>query len=81
MNALAKSGDIDAVARAEDIIQKVEELEYVSSNSILYNSLIDCIVKSKEPDSALKAEKILIKLEEMHRNGNKNVRPTPFAYR
>ncbi|KAL7537018.1 hypothetical protein ACHAXR_007541, partial [Thalassiosira sp. AJA248-18] len=80
VNALAKSGDVDAVARAEDVVRKVEELEYVSPNSILYNSLIDCIVKSRRKDNAVNAEKILLRMEEMHRSGNNYVRPNSYAY-
>jgi len=81
VNALAKSGDIDAVTRAKEVVRKVEELEYVSPNSILYNSLIDCIVKSgQNNDNALEAEEILLRMEEMHRSGNSHVRPNSYAY-
>ena len=80
MNALAKSGDGDAPARAKEIIRKVEELDYVSPNSILYNSLIDCIVRSKQHHNASDAEEILLKMERMHRAGNAKVRPNSYAY-
>ena len=81
VNALAKSGDVNAVARAEEVVRKVEELEYVNPNSILYNSLIDCIVKSRNKGSALQAEKILHKMEQMNRLGNSDVCPSPYSYR
>ena len=81
MNALAKSGDVDAVARAEEVVHKVEELKYVSPNSILYNSLIDCMVKSRRKDSASRAEEILLKMEQMNRSGHSDVRPNSYAYR
>ena len=80
VNALAKSGDVDAVPRAEAIVQKVEELDYVSSNSILYNSLIDCLVKSRHRDNAAQAEEVLLRMEDMNRSGNSNVRPNSYAY-
>ena len=80
MNALAKSGDIDAVARAKEIVRKVEELEYVSSNSILYNSLINCITNSRRHNTS-EAEEILVRMEQMHRSGNSNVCPNSYAYR
>eukprot|EP00584_Thalassiosira_punctigera_P016355 CAMPEP_0172576154 /NCGR_PEP_ID=MMETSP1067-20121228/137578_1 /TAXON_ID=265564 ORGANISM="Thalassiosira punctigera, Strain Tpunct2005C2" /NCGR_SAMPLE_ID=MMETSP1067 /ASSEMBLY_ACC=CAM_ASM_000444 /LENGTH=1179 /DNA_ID=CAMNT_0013368817 /DNA_START=1300 /DNA_END=4836 /DNA_ORIENTATION=- len=80
VNALAKSGDVDAVACAKEVVRKVEELEYVSPNSILYNSLIDCIVKSGQNDSASQAEDILVRMEHMHRSGNPDVRPNSYAY-
>ena len=81
VNALAKSGDADAVERAEAVVRQVEELDYVTPNSILYNSLIDCIVKSKRRDRASQAESILLKMEQMHRDGNPDVRPNSYAYR
>jgi len=81
VNALAKSGDVDAVARAKEVVCKVEELEYVSPNSILYNSLIDCIVKSRHNDNASsEAEEILLRMEQNHRAGNSNVRPNSYTY-
>lgn len=72
---------MDAVARAEEVIRTVEGLDYVSPNSILYNSLIDCMVKSKHKDKSLQAEEILVKMEQMHRSGNPHVRPNSYAYR
>lgn len=64
------------MARAEEVVSKVEELKYVSPNSILYNSLIDCMVKS-----ASRAEEILLKMEQMNRSGHSDVRPNSYAYR
>lgn len=72
---------MDAVARAEEVIRTAEGLDYVSPNSILYNSLIDCIVKSRHKDNSLQAEEILVKMEQMHRSGNPHVRPNSYAYR
>ncbi|KAL9188124.1 hypothetical protein ACHAXT_006502 [Thalassiosira profunda] len=80
INALAKSGDVDAVPRAEEVVRRVEELEYVSPNSILYNSLIDCIVKSRCENSASRADDILLKMEQMHQAGNSDVCPNSYAY-
>lgn len=79
---MAKSGDADAVARAEEVVRKVEEdLDYVSSNSVLYNSLIDCIVKSQDYGSMSRAEDVLLKMEKMHKSGFSNVHPNSYAYR
>jgi hypothetical protein len=69
------------VARAEEVVRVVEGLDYVTTNSILYNSLIDCMVKSRHKDNALQAEEILVSMERMHRSGNTHVRPNPYAYR
>jgi pentatricopeptide repeat protein len=80
VNALAKSGDADAVARAEEVVRRVEEVDFVTPNSILYNSLIDCMVKSRHTDSSLQAEKVLLKMEQMHRSGNRHVQPNSYAY-
>lgn len=81
VNALAKSGDVDAVRHAKDIVLKVEELEYVSSNTILYNSLIDCIVKCGQDHNASEAEELLFRMEQMHRSGNSNVCPNSYTHR
>ncbi len=72
---------MDAASRAEEIVQRVEQLDYVSPNSILYNSLIDCVVKSRRRDNASHAEEILRRMEHMHRAGNSNVKPNAYAYR
>jgi len=85
VNALAKSGDVDAVSHAKEVVRKVEEdLHYVAPNSILYNSLIDCIVKSGQReganDAASQAEEVLRTMEVMHRSGNSNVRPNAYGY-
>ena len=70
------------MTRAKEVVCKVEELEYVSPNSILYNSLIDCIVKSRNNDNASsEAEEILLRMEQNHRAGNSNVRPNSYTYR
>ena len=66
--------------RAKAIIQKVEELDYVTPNSILYNSLIDCLVKSGHKENASEAEHILLRMEDMSRSGNSNIRPNSYAY-
>jgi pentatricopeptide repeat protein len=81
VNALAKSGDANAVARAEEVVRRVEGLDYVTPNTILYNSLIDCMVKSRRKDNSLQAEDILLRMEQMYRSGNNNVRPNSYAYR
>mmetsp|Transcript_2926 Transcript_2926/g.5421 ORF Transcript_2926/g.5421 Transcript_2926/m.5421 type:complete len:391 (-) Transcript_2926:161-1333(-) len=80
VNALAKSGEVGAVARAKEIVRKVEELDYVSPNSILYNSLIDCILKSNDNDNSSGAEEVLVRMEQMHRSGRPNVGPNPYTY-
>jgi pentatricopeptide repeat protein len=81
VNALAKSGDANAVAHAEEVVRRVEGLDYVTPNTILYNSLIDCIVKSRHRYNSLQAENVLLKMEQIHRSGNSNVRPNSYAYR
>lgn len=69
------------MARAEEVVRRVEGLDYVTPNSILYNSLIDCMVKSRHKDNSLQAEDILLRMEQMHRSGNPHVRPNSYAYR
>lgn len=72
---------MNAVALAEEIVRKVEQLDYVAPNSILYNSLIDCVVKSRHRDNAAQAEEILHRMELLHRTGNSDVKPNAYAYR
>lgn len=69
------------MARAEEVVRRVEGLDFVTPNSILYNSLIDCMVKSRHKDNSLQAEDILLRMEQMHRSGNPHVRPNSYAYR
>ena len=59
----------------------MEQLDYVYPNSILYKSLIDCVVKSRLRDNASQAEEILRRMEYLHRAGNTDVKPNAYAYR
>ena len=79
VNALAKSGDANAVAHAEEVVRRVGGLDYVTPNTILYNSLIDCMVKSRRRDYSLQAENVLLKMEQIHCSGNLNVCPYSYA--
>ena len=78
VNALAKSRDANAVARAEEIIQKAEELDYITLNSYLYNSFIDCIVNGDAPDKSSKAEAVLMKMEQQQQL---DIKPSEYSYR
>ncbi len=62
------------------IVRNVEELDYVSPNSVLYNSLIDCITKNGGINASSQAEDVLAKMRQMHNEGHSDVRPTPYAY-
>jgi len=79
INALAKSGDSDAVERAEKIMEKAEEM--ISPNSILYNSYLDCIVKNGGNGQTHKAESVLRKMISMRQSGRHDAQPTAFTYR
>mmetsp|Transcript_29269 Transcript_29269/g.60987 ORF Transcript_29269/g.60987 Transcript_29269/m.60987 type:complete len:708 (-) Transcript_29269:4026-6149(-) len=78
INALAKSGDSDAVERAEKIMEKAEEM--ISPNSILYNSYLDCIVKNGGNGQTHKAESVLRKMISMRQSGRHDAQPTAFTY-
>jgi hypothetical protein len=80
VNALAKSEVDDAVEQAQKIVRTVEELDYVSPNSVLYNSLIDCITKRSSRDAPSQAEDVLAKMQQMHNDGHSDVRPTSYTY-
>lgn len=80
MNALAKSEAEDSVEQAQMIVRNVEELDYVSPNSVLYNSLIDCITKNGGLNAPSQAEDVLAKMRQMHNEGHSDVRPNPYAY-
>ena len=80
MNALAKSEVKGSVKQAQMIVQTVEDLDYVSPNSVLYNSLIDCITKNGGIDAPSQSEEILEKMKQMHNDGHSDVRPNSYAY-
>lgn len=80
MNALAKSDAVDSVEQAQMVVRNVEELDYVSPNSVLYNSLIDCVTKNGGINAPSEAEEILAKMQQMYNNGHLDVRPNSYAY-
>ena len=50
-------------------------------NTILYNSLINTIVKSGAIDSSARADQVLKRMELTRQSGNLEVSPDSFAYR
>lgn len=51
------------------------------TNTVLYNSLIDCIVRTGGKGSAQRAEGVLRKMELVQQSGNSSVKPDSYAYR
>ena len=54
---------------------------YSQPNTVLYNSLINTIVKSGKRDSSSRADEVLKRMENAREAGNTDVNADSFAYR
>ena len=49
-------------------------------NTYVFNTVINCWAKSKEPDAASKAEEMLVAMGRLHAGGVPNLKPDAFTY-
>ena len=54
----------------------------VAPNTISFNHILACYVKSSDPSAAIKAESVLNRMQELYKAGNVDVKPnaTSFSY-
>jgi len=83
LHSWARQGNI---SRAEAIVDHMEQLmniegyEEMRPNTVIYNILINCHAKSREPDAIEKAEAILAKMNKFKCEGYTCASPTSVTY-
>ena len=75
INAWAKSRDVMAPERVQQIIDKMELSNVTRPNVNFYTAAIDCFAKTRKSYAARKADDLLNRMERRYRNGDPSVKP------
>ena len=85
INALAKSGDQSAVARAVQVLQNVfrrhrDDNDDVKPTTINCNNALNTLAKGSGKGDAARAEEISVWMDQLNRSGNTDVNPDTITF-
>ena len=82
LNALAKSGQLLAVPKAEDILREMQDSDNhdLHPDIVTYASIVDCHTKGGEPSVPARAEELLAFVENKFADGDELLTPNSIFY-
>ncbi len=85
LDAISKSDEKDAAARAEDILNKMQKMyedgfDEVQPDTFSFASVLNAYANSNQPGAAEKAEEILRHMQLLYENGNNRVKPNTICF-
>ena len=80
ISAFANSKEIESGRKAEDLLEKLNDLKDVFPNKVTYSDVISALVKSGEKNIVQRIEEILKKMEQGYMKGNKCLEPDTIIY-